>query len=57
MTPLPNEGCLPTSAVVHGRRRLDAVNEHGQQLVERYGRMNSRPRFAAVGHADGKRRR
>ena len=36
---------------------LDAANEHGQQLVERYGRTDSRPRFAVLGHADGKRRR
>ena len=36
---------------------LDAANEHGQQLVERYGRTDSRSSFAVLGHMDGKRRR
>ena len=36
---------------------LDAANAHGQSLLERYGRETYRPRFAALGHADGKRRR
>jgi hypothetical protein len=34
---------------------LDAANERGEQLLERYGRTDTRPRFAAVGHASTKR--
>jgi hypothetical protein len=36
---------------------LEAANEHGQQLVARYGRTDSRPTFANLGHMGGKRRR
>jgi hypothetical protein len=36
---------------------LEAANEHGQQLAERYGRVVERQQFASVGHAPAKRRR
>jgi hypothetical protein len=36
---------------------IDAEQAHGQLLAERYGRSDPRPRFAAVGHRNGKRRR
>lgn len=37
--------------------QIDAEQEHGRQLVERYGSEAPRRRFAAVGHAAAKRRR
>lgn len=37
--------------------QIEAENEHGKCLAERYGRDTLRQRFALVGHADAKRRR
>jgi hypothetical protein len=50
----------PPATPADDRRRarqadLDAANEHGERLLERYGRTDMRPRFAAVGHANAKR--
>jgi hypothetical protein len=39
------------------RARIDAEQEHGQQLLSRYGREQPRERYASVGHAGAKRRR
>jgi hypothetical protein len=36
---------------------LDTANAHGEQLAERYGHTDYRPRFAFVGHKAAKRRR
>jgi hypothetical protein len=36
---------------------LEAANEHGRSLIERYGRQQPRERYASVGHAGAKRRR
>jgi hypothetical protein len=35
--------------------QIEAEQAHGEQLIERYGRTDMRPRFAAVGHANTKR--
>ena len=53
---------LPAAMPTDERRRarqaqIEAENERGQQLAERYGRADTRPRFAVLGHADRKRRR
>jgi hypothetical protein len=46
----------PTDARRRARQvQLEAEQAHGEQLAERYGRERSRPRFAAVGHANTKR--
>jgi hypothetical protein len=37
--------------------QIEAEQEHGQQLVGRYGRGDPRPQFAGVGHMAAKRRR
>jgi hypothetical protein len=37
--------------------QIEAEQAHGQQLAERYGRSDFRPRFAVLGHGHGKRRR
>ena len=61
--PMTADDTDPAEATPADERRrarqaeLDAANAHGQQLVERYGRMDCRPRFAVLGHMDGKRRR
>ena len=36
---------------------LEAANEHGRDLLERYGHDDHRPRMALVGHVKAKRRR
>ena len=37
--------------------QIEAKNERGRQLLERYGGGQPRPRFANVGHVTAKRRR
>ena len=37
--------------------QIEAEQQHGRQLVERYGRDDRRPRFAFVGRAETKQRR
>ena len=39
------------------RAQVEAEQEHGRLLAERYGHEKPRPRLAAVGHAESKRRR
>jgi hypothetical protein len=51
----------PTEVADERRRarlaQLEADNEHGRQLIERYGRETGRLRRAVVGYAGAKRRR
>jgi hypothetical protein len=52
----------PPAPAANERRRarqaeLEAANEHGRQMAQRYGLEQTRPRFAALGHAGAKRRR
>lgn len=59
----PTEAVSPATAASTDARRLarlaqiEAEQEHGRQLIARYGRETVRPRFAVVGHAGMKRRR
>lgn len=63
MTDDEDPEAVPAAASPADERRrvrqaqIDAENEHGRQLAERYGREMPRQRFAAIGHAVAKRRR
>lgn len=49
------------AAIAERRRvrlaRLEADNEHGRQLMDRYGHDGPRPRFAHVAYESTKKRR
>jgi hypothetical protein len=50
-----------TAASTDARRlarlaQIAAEQAHGEQLIQRYGRQEHRPRFAVVGYAELKRR-
>ena len=37
--------------------QIEAENEHGRQLIDRYGHEGPRPRYAQVAYPNNKRRR
>jgi hypothetical protein len=51
----PAEATPPDERRRARQAELDAANAHGERLLERYGRTDTRPRFAAVGHTNMKR--